>query len=470
MTSVQLQTMCKSFELEQGMHVHLIGVGGSGISAIARVLAERGFQVSGSDRSESKFSAELPKLGATIYQGHSANYVSGADVVVISSAIPATNPELIAAKQAQIPILKRSEFLPHLMKGQIGIAIAGTHGKTTTTSMTAQILIDAGFDPTVVVGGILPSIGTNARAGKGRHFVIEADEYDHMFLGLDYQVAVINNIEHDHPDIFRDGAMYEDAFRQFAAQVPKNGALYVNGDDPIAAHIHPNAMTVGLGEDVEIRAVNVRPNNVGGSDFVAMEGDDLLGIIRLRVPGEHNVRNALMALSVACKLGVDFQTIRKSLGEFGGVGRRFQIIGTVEGVTIVDDYAHHPTEIEVTLAAARQRFADRTIWAVWQPHTYSRTKLYFDKFTTAFDDSDKVIVLDIFRSRERDTLGVDSAQVVAAMNHPYVRHVGAIEDAAAYILDRIGPTDVVLTLGAGDGNRVGVLVLEELNKRVNSQQ
>jgi UDP-N-acetylmuramate--alanine ligase len=354
------------------------------------------------------------------------------------------------------------------MAGQIGVAIAGTHGKTTTTSMTAQILIDADFDPTVIVGGILPSINTNARAGKGRHFIIEADEYDNMFLGLDYQVAVINNIEHDHPDIFADDATYMHAFRQFAAQLPENGALYVNGDDPLAAHIHPAAMTVGLGEGVAIRATNIQPNNVGGSDFVAMEGDMLLGIIRLRVPGEHNVRNALMALSVACKLGVDFQTIRKSLGGFGGVGRRFQVVGTVEGVTVVDDYAHHPTEIEVTLAAARQRFAGRTIWAVWQPHTYSRTKLYFDKFTQAFHNGDKIIVLDIFGSRESDTLGMDSEKIVAAMKHPYARHIATLEGAAAYILDRIGATDVVLTLGAGDGNRVGILVLEGLDRRVNS--
>ncbi len=462
--------MSDNFKLEQEMHVHLIGVGGSGISAIARVLALRGYHVSGSDRAESKFSAELAKLGVTVYHGHAANYVSGADVVVISSAIPATNPEVIAAKQAGIPVLKRSDFLRHLMAGQIGVAIAGTHGKTTTTSMIAQILIDAEFDPTVIVGGILPSINTNARAGKGRHFIIEADEYDHMFLGLDYQVAVINNIEHDHPDIFADDAAYADAFRQFAAQLPPHGALYVNGDDPIAAQIHPDAMTVGLGDDVDLRATNIQPNNVGGSDFVAMEGDLLLGIVRLRVPGEHNVRNAMMALSVACKLGVDFATIRKSLSEFGGVGRRFQVVGTVEGVTVVDDYAHHPTEIEVTLAAARQRFADRTIWAVWQPHTFSRTKLYFDKFTKAFHNGDKVVVLDIFRSRERDSLGMDSAKIVDAMQHPYARHIGAIEDAATYILDRIGATDVVLTLGAGDGNRVGVLVYEELDKRVNNKQ
>ena len=456
--------------LDSYSHFHIIGVGGSGMSAIARVLAERGYSVSGSDMQESKFSAELRTIGVRIYIGHSATYVSDAELVVRSSAIPDSNPEVIAARLAGIPVLKRSQFLGSLMAGSLGIAVAGTHGKTTTTSMIAQVLVEAGLDPTVIVGGVVPMLGSNARAGEGDYFVIEADEYDRMFLGLAYDIALINNLEHDHPDIFDSDAKYVEAFAQFAAQTPAHGQLIINGDDvlsqPLVELVNSDVYRVGLSDASDMWAEDIRPNQLGGNDFIVMERHNLLGIARLRVPGEHNVRNALMAIAVANSIGIDFHHIRKGLAEFGGVGRRFQEIGTVSGVTIVDDYAHHPTEIKVTLAAAQQRFAGRTVWAVWQPHTYSRVKLHFDAFANAFADADKALVLDIYRSRERDTLGVSSELLVDAMSHPYARHVDTIEVAANYILERIAPDDVVLTLSAGDGNRVGALVLEALQARL----
>ncbi len=458
--------------LTPGSHIHLVGIGGTGLSAIALVLLGRGFTVSGSDRQASKYSAELQKRGATVYLGHSGAYVSGADMVLISSAIPDSNPEVLAARQDGIPVYKRSQFLGMLMTDQTGIAIAGTHGKTTTTSMVAQILLTAQLDPTLIVGSIMPLIGVNGRAGNGEHFVIEADEYDHMFLGLEFAIGVINNVEYDHPDIYANEADYLDAFRRFIGKVPADGKLIANGDDAavmaLIAETQPSAFeTVGLNESCDWWADNIRPNHNGGSDFVVMNGNDLAGIIRLRVPGEHNVRNALTAVAVASSVGVPFKTIRDALLDYSSVGRRFQEIDTVGSVTVIDDYAHHPTEIKVTLAAAKQRYPGRTIWAVWQPHTYTRTKLYFDAFVQSFADADKVIVLDIFRSRERDTLGMDSAKLVEAMQHPYARHEGALDAAASYLLDRVSPDDVILTLGAGDGNQVGLMVLDGLKERVN---
>ncbi|HFC12296.1 MAG TPA: UDP-N-acetylmuramate--L-alanine ligase, partial [Anaerolineae bacterium] len=400
MIRVELAQENRIEQLTAGMHIHLVGIGGSGLSAIALVLLGRGFVVSGSDMQESRYMAALRKRGATVYTGHSGAYVSGADVVLISSAIPDLNPEIIAANLMGIPVFKRAEFLGMLMQGQQGIAIAGTHGKTTTTSMVAQILLAAGVDPSVIVGSTIPLLGANGRAGAGEHFVIEADEYDHMFLGLNYTIAVVNNIEYDHPDIFEDEETYLNAFSRFIEKLPDAGILLANGDDDaVLSLIRPNTTytveTVGLGANCDWRAEQIRPNQQGGSDFVVMKNADLVGLARLRVPGEHNVRNALVAIAVATHIGLDFKTIHVALSEFGGVGRRFQEIGTVGGVTVIDDYAHHPTEIKVTLAAAQQRYPGRTIWAVWQPHTYSRVKLYFDRFVQAFGDADKAIVLDI---------------------------------------------------------------------------
>ena len=463
-------------DLNPQTHIHFVGIGGSGLSAIAKVLLERGHIVSGSDKEENDRSEELREIGATIYIGHRPEQIDGANFLLVSSAIRESNPEIVEARLRGIPVLKRSDFLATLMGNTIGIAVAGTHGKTTTTSMLASILIKGNLDPTIIVGGVLPLIGSNARSGKGDYFLIEADEYDYMFLGLTPEVAIINNLEHDHPDIFTDMAQYREAFRQFALRLPTDGRLVVNGDDKELMELVNGLSadfeiyTYGLQKNSTLRAEQIRPNPQGGCDFVALEEDELIGIVRLRVPGEHNVRNALAAIAVALDLGVSFYDIRNALAEFGGIGRRFQEIGNVGDVTIIDDYAHHPTEIKVTLAAARQRYPQRNIWAVWQPHTYSRVKLLFDEFTQSFKDADKVILLDIYASRETDTLGITAEQLHHALeqHHSYVRLTPTIEEAADYILDRIRPGDVVLTLGAGDGNRVGQLVLSALQRRVNS--
>jgi UDP-N-acetylmuramate--alanine ligase len=461
------------------MHFHLVGIGGAGMSAIARVLLGRGFVVSGSDQKLNELTAVLQTQGATIYEGHRAEQIAGADALVISSAVPEGNPEVEAALAAGLPVLKRADLLGHLMAETIGIAIAGSHGKTTTTGMVAQILLTAGLDPTVVVGGVLPVLESNGRYGEGDYFLVEADEYDYMFLGLRPEVIVITSLEHDHPDIFPTEEDYTAAFRQFAGLLPVDGRLIACADDPGTAKFLDTLdlagvelTTYGVPEeedqklDVDYQALDCRPNQLGGTDFLVEMDDQIIGLARLRVPGQHNVHNALAAIIVGLDLEIDFAVIRQALAEFGGVGRRFQVVGEVGGVTVIDDYAHHPTEVQATLAAARQRYPGRRLWAVWQPHTFSRTKLLLDEFAASFADADRVVALDIYPSRETDDLGISTTTVLAKMSHSAAIHVPERAAAAAYILDRVRPDDVIMTLGAGDGDVVGQWVLDGLKERI----
>jgi len=467
----------RSFDLKDGMHVHLVGVGGSGLSAIAHVLLDRDFPVSGSDMESNERTRALAARGARVAQGHAAGNINGAELLVISSAIPSGNPEIEAARAAGIPVMKRADFLRYLMAGQVAIAVAGTHGKTTTTAMIAQILIENGYDPSLIIGGSMELVGRNGRAGKGDYFIVEADEYDHMFLGLRPEIAVITNIEHDHPDIFPTRGLYLHAFWEFANLLPAQGTLVLCGEEAGNAELLdeldgkvPEVVTYGLAggqRDFDLMASDLRPNQLGGSDFVLLDSQGSVGLVRLRVPGQHNVQNALAAIAVARELEINFGQICRALAEFGGVGRRFQVLGEAGGVTVIDDYAHHPTEIQATLAAARQRFGDRRIWAVWQPHTFSRTRLLMPEFAASFSDADRVVVLDIYRSRETDALGLESAGIATGFSHPAAVYAGSNEEAAAYLLDRIRPNDVVITLGAGDGNLVAVAVLDALQERVN---
>ncbi len=452
------------------------------MSAIAKVLLGRGFVVSGSDRQMNELTAVLQQQGATIFEGHRAEQIAGADLLAISSAVPADNPEVAAAHEAGIPVLKRADLMGELMADTIGIAVAGSHGKTTTTGMIAQILIQAGLDPTVIVGGVLPLLESNGRYGEGDYFVVEADEYDRMFLGLRPELIAITSLEHDHPDIFPTKAAYDEAFRQFVKLLPVDGRLIACADDPGTADFLQNLdlpdveiTTYGVPEadgeqlNVDYQALDCRPNQLGGTDFLVEIDDQVIGLARLRVPGLHNVRNALAAIIVALDLEIEFKTIQQALAEFGGVGRRFQLVGEHGGVTVIDDYAHHPTEIAATLAAARQRFPGRRLWAVWQPHTFSRTKLLLDEFAACFGDADRVVALDIYPSRETDDLGISTATVLEKMTHPNAIHIPKREEAAAYILDRIRPGDVVLTLGAGDGDAVGRWVLDGVKKMRNEE-
>lgn len=477
-----LQAEATSVQITPGMRAHIVGIGGAGMSAIARVLLGRGLRVSGSDLQPNTQTEALATEGITIYDGHAADHVEGAELVVVSSAIPPTNPEWQAALARGIPVLKRADLLGRLMQGTRGIAVAGSHGKTTTTGLIAHILLEAGLDPTVIVGGTLPELGGNGRFGRGPHFVIEADEYDYTFLGLRPEIAVITNVEHDHPDLFPTAEAYRDAFRRFAALIPGGGRLVLCADDPgaaaLAAELLPAAFeitTYGLGDTqsglpLSVCALDARPNQMGGTDFVVEIDGQTVGLARLRLPGLHNVRNALAALAVARALSIDFAQACRGLAGFGGVQRRFQVIGEVGGVTVIDDYAHHPTEIRATLAAARRRYPGRRLWAVWQPHTFSRTRLLLEEFAASFDQADRVIVLDIYRSREAADPSLTSADVVARMPHPDAVLVAERRAAADYLLERLRPDDVVLTLGAGDGDAVGRWVLAGLqNQRGNKR-
>jgi len=449
------------------MWVHCVGIGGIGISAIARVLLEQGHRVTGSDQRLSPVAEALVASGATVYVGHDASHIGHADLVLVSSAVPVTNPELVEARRRAIPVLKRAEFLGRLMAGKIGVAVAGTHGKTTTTGMIAWILAQAGLDPTFIVGGVIRSLQTNARAGQGPHLVIEADEYDRMFLGLTPTVAVVTHLEHDHPDCFPSFTDMQAAFRQFVSLVPPTGLIVGCADQPAVADLmrgpfQAPVQTCGLDAGCEWRAEDVEPNPLGGHDLRILHAEAEVGRIRLQLPGIHNVRNALVAVAVACWLGVGVRAIGNALLSFPGVERRFETIGLAGGITVVDDYAHHPTEIRATLDAARERFGRRPLWVVFQPHTYSRLRALWDEFVTCFAQADHVVVLDVYAARETDTLGISAAGLVAQMTHPDVRHLADIESAADYVACHAEPNAVVVTCSAGDGNRVGTRVLDKL--------
>ncbi|HHS98299.1 MAG TPA: UDP-N-acetylmuramate--L-alanine ligase [Chloroflexi bacterium] len=449
--------------------VHFVGIGGAGLSAIARVLMEQGAVVSGSDLVLSPVAEALARDGAQVFVGHRAEQVEGADLVVVSSAVPEDNVEVQAARAAGIPVVHRDRILGDLMEGKVGIAVAGTHGKTTTTAMIATILWHGGRDPSFIVGGVVAGLGTNARAGTGPHFVVEADEYDRTFLGLRPQVAVVTNVEPDHPDCYPTFDDLRTAFGRFVALLPPDGLLVVCGDQPTARELGEARAArgglvafYGLQEGVDWIGRDLRSNPGGGIDFQVLRDGQMLGEVRLKVPGPHNVLNALAALAVTSHLGIPFPTARSALEDFRGVARRFEVKGQMEGVIVVDDYAHHPTEIRATLTAARQRFPGRPLWAVWQPHTYSRTKALLGEFARAFDQADHVLILPIYAAREKDTLGVSSADVLAAMHHPDARLVSSLEEAVVTLATEVRPGEVVLTLGAGDGNRVGEWLLVAL--------
>jgi UDP-N-acetylmuramate--alanine ligase len=435
------------------------------MSAIARVLAEQGESVSGSDQAVSAYSEALEALGVPIAYGHTAENIAGADLVLVSSAVPDTNPEVVAARQAGVPVMRREVFLAQLTAPYQVIAAAGTHGKTTTTGLIAWILSEAGLDPSFIVGGVLLDFGSNAHAGTGKAFVIEADEYDRAFLGLRPDVAVVTSVEHDHPDCFPTPDDFREAFEQFAAQVQRT--LIVCADDPAAAALPTAArrVTYGLAPEADWRAEEIRANGVGGCDFLVLHRGTVVGLVRTRLPGDHNVRNTLAALVVAEELGVPFVTARQALTGYRGASRRSEVIGEAGGVVVLDDYAHHPSEIRATLAGLRQRYPGRRLWAVFQPHTFSRVRALFDDFAACFGQADHVRITDIFAAREQPDGRTTSRALAEHVRHPDCRYSGSLEESARQLIEQVEANSVVVTLSAGDGNWIGKRLLETLTVR-----
>ena len=454
-------------------HIHLIGIGGTGLSAIARLLLESGYIVSGSDMNDSPLVKAVGDAGAQIFIGQAVENIAGADLIVRSSAIPDANVEVQQALNIGVPVLKRTDFLGQLMKDHLGIAVAGTHGKTTTTAMIAWMLSDLEQDPSFIVGGVVSNLGTNARSGKGSAFVIEADEYDHMFLGLKPQIAVITNVEHDHPDIYPTSEDFRGAFQDFVDCINPDGMLLLCGDDPGALGLLPTAQDKGLrtltygisNPDAEYKAKNLQPIPGSGYTFdVIPQHESRITSIQLQVPGEYNVLNALGAVAVADQLGLSLDAVSNALSDFRGTGRRFEVLGEAGGVTVIDDYAHHPTEIQATLAGARERYPDRELWVVWQPHTYSRTQTLFDAFAASFKNAHHVLVPEVYRAREPFNPDFSAQQVVEAMNHEDAYFVPELKDLPSFLLARLKPGDVLLVLSAGDADTVSAQVFNSLDQ------
>ncbi|HEX2051076.1 MAG TPA: UDP-N-acetylmuramate--L-alanine ligase [Actinomycetota bacterium] len=445
--------------------VHFVGIGGAGMSAIAKVLVERGIEVTGSDLKRSRAATVLEAMGAGVHVGHDAGLVEGADAVVVSSAIPERNPELAAARAAGIPVVTRGEALAAVLSDTRAIVVAGTHGKTTTTSMIVSILRAAGRDPTYLVGGGLNDAGTNARFGRDDVAVAESDESDGSFLLLQPHVAVVTNVEADHVDYWPSLDELRAAFARFMGRVPPDGAVVVPADDDavVAAARATGRRVVRFGDGGEVRASGVSFGGGGARFTLHAPGGD--ADVTLRVPGMHNVLDALAAAAAALETGADVASAARGLGDYAGVERRFHVRGRVRGVTVIDDYAHHPTEVRATLAAARPGPWRRVV-AVFQPHRYSRTRAFAREFGAAFEDADRVVVTDVYGAGEQPQPGVSGKLVAdavcAALPGRPVAYLPHRDELLSYVVATARPGDALLTLGAGDVTTVGEEVLARL--------
>jgi UDP-N-acetylmuramate--alanine ligase len=451
-------------------HIHFVGIGGIGMSGIAEVLCNLGFRVSGSDLKSSGVTKRLEKLGIEFDEGHRAENVGDAHVVVRSAAVRDDNPEIIEASQRSIPVIPRAEMLAELMRLKPhSVAVAGSHGKTTTTSMVATVLGRAELDPTFVVGGVVHAFGSNARLGKGDLMVVEADESDRSFLMLTPTIAVVTNIDREHMDHYRDMTDVRDSFEDFVNKVPFYGAAILCLDDPHVQAVIPRVkrrrVTYGLSAQADISAHGIRFNGGFGSSFSVWRGTDVIGDVNLRVPGLHNVYNSLAAIAVGLELEVPFAQVAEALGEFAGAERRFQNKGEEAGVMVVDDYGHHPTEIKATLAAAKIGSSGRRMVVLFQPHRYSRTKDLMDEFARSFNNADVLFVTDIYAASEDPIEGITAEALTDAIKrygHKSARYIGALDGAAEVLRQQVRSGDLVITLGAGPVYRAGEQLLELL--------
>ncbi|HEX8285085.1 MAG TPA: UDP-N-acetylmuramate--L-alanine ligase [Pyrinomonadaceae bacterium] len=453
--------------------VHFVGVGGIGMSGIAEVLLNMGFRVSGSDLRRSDVTARLESLGAKIYEGHAAENVSGAHVVVRSTAVRGDNPEVLEARRRSIPVIPRAEMLGELMRLKPHtVAVAGSHGKTTTTSMIATVLAHAGLDPTVVVGGVVGAMGSNARLGKSDLMVVEADESDRSFLMLSPTFTVVTNIDREHMDSYSDMDDVRKTFADFVNKVPFYGASVLCLDDPHVQAVIPEVVrrriTYGLSAQADIAAREVRYDQKFGSIYQARLMGEPVGEVSLQVPGLHNIYNSLAAIAIGLELEVPFATIAKALSQFNGVNRRFQVKGEAGGVIVVDDYGHHPTEIRATLVAAKLGAAGRRMVVLFQPHRYTRTRDLMDEFARSFNNADVLMVTDVYAASEQPIEGVSGEALVDAVSsfgHKDARHAGSVEDATRALLEEVREGDMVITLGAGNVYRAGEQLVELLKER-----
>ena len=448
-------------------HIHFVGIGGIGMSGIAEVLLNLGYRVSGSDMKTSDTTDRLKKIGGEIFIGHRAENITSPHVVVISSAVKKENVEVVAAKEKQIPVIPRAEMLAELMRLKYGVAIAGAHGKTTTTSMVATVLAAGNIDPTVVIGGKLNSLGTNAKLGQGEFLVAEADESDGSFLKLSPTIAVVTNIDAEHLDYYKDINEIKDAFLLFINKVPFYGVSILCLDEKhiqaLIPFVEKRYLTYGMSSQADYQAKDVSLAPLGSRFRVAHRGRDL-GWFELSIPGVHNINNSLAAIAVARELDVDVEIIRTALRGFSGVQRRFQVKGEVNGITVVDDYGHHPTEIRATLAAAKAGSGRRVV-AVFQPHRYTRTQHLLDEFFTSFNQADTVIIMDIYAAGEQPIPGVSGRAIyegVKRHGHKDAAFFADRDAVADHLAGMLRKGDVLITLGAGDVWKVGETLLEKL--------
>lgn len=453
-------------------HIHMVGIGGIGMSGIAEILLIRGYIVSGSDSSVSETTERLKELGATIYPGHDASNIEGADVVVYTSAVKAEdNVETSEAMSQQIPVIKRSEMLAELMRMKYGIGIAGTHGKTTTTTMAGHVIQDGMFDPTIIVGGRVHSFDkTNAVVGKGDIIIVEADEYDRTFLRLSPSMAVITNIEAEHLDIYEDLDDVKEAFVQFANKVPFYGAVIVCLDDANVRSILPEIdrriISYGFTPQAQIRAIKIE-QSAFESTFTVLNEDDVLGEITIKSPGEHNIKNALGAVALGLELGMEFKNIKSGLERFQGVFRRFQPKFDTEKLIVIDDYAHHPTEVKASIEGARNGWKNRRLVAVFQPHLYSRTQQMYREFGLSFFDAEVLVVTDVYPSREQPIEGVTGkliSDTAKEYGHRDVHYVKDKTELPGKLSEIVKDGDIVITMGAGDIYKYGEQFVEMIQK------
>ncbi len=451
--------------------LHFVGIGGIGMSGIAEILIDQKFTITGSDRAASDNTERLESLGAKVYIGHAAaNVESDVDALVYSSAVPPDNPELVEAHSRKIPVIRRAEMLAEVMRLKYGVGVAGTHGKTTTTSMISLVLMEGGIDPTVIVGGRLHGLaGSNARLGKGDFIVVEADEFDRSFLSITPTIAVLTTLETDHLDCYRDLDDIKGAFIQFAAKVPFYGFVVLCLDEPALQDVMPRIkkkiITYGLNGQADLQAVNIVHNQNRSTFLVVRDGKDL-GEIEIQVPGKHNVQNALAAIAVGLELGVPFGKVQSGIEKFTGVFRRWEVKAEVDGVTVVDDYAHHPTEIRATLAGAKSGWRRRVV-CVFQPHLYSRTRDFYDEFGRSFFNADVLVLTDVYPAREEPIQGINGELIANAAKeygHKQVHYVPDKKQVPSFLMGMKHKGDIIITMGAGDIWRFGEDFIKQLKK------